>query len=786
MSEYIPAYFAEHDSISKYDAGKIEHVLAAVAGRYIGAAPPALPVYRVHLGGGFRRLPDCRYDMNLRERLPELENGQFVYVWGKLWSDRETDAPFAVSCYGPVKVYINGRPVFGSNLNDDVFPDRSAYFRAKLGQGWNHLVLEFTAVDTGCGGIFGTGSLKGAPLHVLAPTAELSGCEGWVYSDPQAARWTPETPHGETGNGSAGWPGAAGGTAVSGSGAAKTGPGGAEMAAFRVWHPADRWTAAEQAQGNFSRICGHAAGAKAFAWSKLEVRSAKEKALVLPIRWRGTGELRVYVDGRLAATLRDGGGKADTETDGDRAAELPLRLGYGGHDLVIESVCGGGDWGFELEVPGAGERAELTKPYPVEGINDPWLYLGPFTADRAPQASELIAAPANMQSLFGAAEEAGFWRVDRPEGRVRPFLENPLYGRWNYPLGVTLYGLLKTGEALAVPYYAEYAQRHIELCTALHEYAMWDRERYGAPGINHQLALIDSLDDCGSFGAAMLEAAKQRPLRGAAQAAEHIARYISDVQDRRADGALFRVKGTTDFMRQTMWCDDLYMSTPFLAKYYERTGETAYLEDAAAQFLLYKKRLFQPGPRIMHHVYDFKFDKPNGVPWGRGNGWVVFSLAELLAVMPERHPKRPELLDFFRELCSGFLRLQDERGLWHQVLTDPESYAEASCSSMFVYAFSQGARFGWLPDPEPYIQAAVRGWCGLTRYCIDKLGNVYGVCCGSGYSFNKLYYKEELTWQLNDTHGIGIVLLAGIAVLELNRQLQDSTQEMVHMQGPSG
>lgn len=55
----------------------------------------------------------------------------------------------------------------------------------------------------------------------------------------------------------------------------------------------------------------------------------------------------------------------------------------------------------------------------------------------------------------------------------------------------------------------------------------------------------------------------------------------------------------------------------------------------------------------------------------------------------------------------------------------------------------------------------------MTESCIDKDGNVYGVCRGSGYSFNKYYYKDELTWRLNDTHGIGIVLLAGIEALQL-------------------
>ncbi|WHX48217.1 glycoside hydrolase family 88 protein [Paenibacillus woosongensis] len=77
---------------------------------------------------------------------------------------------------------------------------------------------------------------------------------------------------------------------------------------------------------------------------------------------------------------------------------------------------------------------------------------------------------------------------------------------------------------------------------------------------------------------------------------------------------------------------------------------------------------------------------------------------------------------------------------------------------------------GW--KSRTYIwEAAVRGWEGLTETCIDKHGNVYGVCRGSGYSFNKLYYKEELDWQLNDTHGIGIVLLAGIEIVQLESEL---------------
>ncbi|MEI2399771.1 glycoside hydrolase family 88/105 protein [Paenibacillus phytohabitans] len=756
----VPAYFDPQNSIVRTAGEHTESVLAIVANRYIGANPPQPPVYRVHLEDSFPRLSDCRYEMNLKERLPELQDGEFVYVWGKLWSEAESDIPLAVSCFGPVTVYVNGSAVFQSNLNDDVFPDRRAYFRTGLSQGWNHVLLEFTAVGTGCGGIFGTGSVKGAPLHFLAPTAGRSGCEGWIYSAPQQIRWMlqPECER-------AGVP--QGGTAALQAeplqSAFRSGAAEAALASRCAWYPQAGWPDTVACAGNLARIFGEVPGAKALAWSRLAVTAPGFTDTRLSLRSRDVAALRVYVDGRLAAI----------QPGGSAGLECVLPLGFGSHDLLVEAVCGGPDWGFRLEAADAGGEAEadtvsLVLPHPVEGQAGPWLYLGTFLASAAPEA----AAAAMMDTPFGEGAESCFWRVDRPGGAVRPYLESTLYGRWNYPLGVTLYGLLCTGTVLDDSHYTAYTRGHIEQCTRLHEYSLWDTGRFGAPGINQQLALIDSLDDCGSFGAAMLAAHSVQPLPGAAGAAEYIARYIHGTQSRDEAGALYRTRGTTDFMQGTMWCDDLYMSTPFLVRYYQLTGNAAYLDDAVAQFLHYRARLFQPELGIMHHVYDYKFGKPNGVPWGRGNGWVLFSLTELLEILPEQHPQQPELLDYFRELCEGYLRLQDAAGLWHQVLTDAESYAEASCSSMFVYAFARGVRRGWLLKPQPYAAAAIRGWHALAEYCIDKQGNVYGVCRGSGYSFNKLYYKEQLTWQLNDTHGIGIVLLAGIEALELTRELE--------------
>ena len=92
---------------------------------------------------------------------------------------------------------------------------------------------------------------------------------------------------------------------------------------------------------------------------------------------------------------------------------------------------------------------------------------------------------------------------------------------------------------------------------------------------------------------------------------------------------------------------------------------------------------------------------------------------------------------------------------------------------MFTSAFARGIRNGWLMETEQYIEAVERGWMGLTTKAVDRHGNVYGICQGSGYSFRSTYYRDELTWVLNDPPGIGIVLMAGTETLKLRQWLSE-------------
>ncbi len=95
---------------------------------------------------------------------------------------------------------------------------------------------------------------------------------------------------------------------------------------------------------------------------------------------------------------------------------------------------------------------------------------------------------------------------------------------------------------------------------------------------------------------------------------------------------------------------------------------------------------------------------------------------------------------------------------------------------MFAYAFARGVQYGWLEDPAPFVKSAFKAWEAINKISIDQIGNVFGVCRGSEFSFSPSYYKNELLPNLNDTHGIGIVLLAGVEVRNLTRFLQEKNQ----------
>ncbi|OMF29096.1 hypothetical protein BK133_18330 [Paenibacillus sp. FSL H8-0548] len=717
MSNYFPL----EESIYDRQGSCVNKVIGTIANQYVAATPPNGFTFRTISADSFKQLEDGRYDMNLNHKFPERQLGEYGYACALVQSEEGSDLELSLSCYGPVRIYLNGRLFYKSTVADDVNILNQRLLQTQLKKGWNLFFIKMIKTSSGFGCVFGSSNYKWFPVHALSPFAERSGSGGWIYSSSEIDVYPEEKlPMARS----------------------------SEKDLPSEWLP--RLTDGSSQDCDFSSVFGMLPGQSAYAWSSFTISGHQAVSCTLSVE--APGPVQLWVDHALI--LQSKGGRFDAA----------VALSPGEHTVLLLSTCGEVGWRVSLSVSDGFTTYLLNAPQQIKGVSQSWILLGPFESSTyADAGTEPFPTLYRLfESGSSGDSESLYWRTPGiTNGYIRPYLENERFAKWNYPLGVTLYGLLQAGRTLQRADLHDYVIAHISECTQLYSYSLWDREQYGAPAINHQLVELNMLDDCGSFGSAMLEAYEDTQDESFLRIAHTLADYIMNKQERREDGAFYRLR-PGEYQENTLWADDLYMSTPFLTRYYKHTGSEAAIADAAKQFLLFKTYLYMPEQQIVSHVYDFKYNTPTYVPWGRGNGWVLFSLSELLAVLPESHEHRNELLHMFNELASGYLKLQGDNGLWHQVLTDPSSYEETSCTAMFAYAFSRGVRLNWLQDPSSYASSASRAWEGLTKHSIDQKGNVYGVCRGSGYSFSTEYYRDELNWILNDTHGIGIVILCGV------------------------
>lgn len=713
-------YFDDSQSINAYEGTDPQAIISSLAYRYMGQNLKHGLYYRAYTNNGIIRTTDYRYLVDFNKIFPDSKDKECVWAFTKFYSAGKSSFGWDINCFGPMVVYVNGEVAYKSDIFKERYSETSTRVFMDVEEGWNDIRIQFKKTKAGFGGQFGTWIGKW-DMYTLMPTKERDGQEGFVFTELVPDDYVPEFEIGMS-----------------------------EKDFDKKLYPVINWSDDEMKKGQLTRMFGTPNGQYAVGYTKVFADDINNTTHKFTLDTKG--ETVVYINKK--EVFKTKGGKETFD------ATLPL----GTYDVYVKCICNGSDWGYTLEC----DTVEFESAARVKGTDDVWMYIGTFVND----FEFPFDTASDMLHIVG--EPATYWRLDAPDTFVRPYNENTLFGRWNYPLGVTMYGLLHTAIAIGSEDIKNYIKDHVQLCIDTLEYALWDKEQYGgATSIHNLLTSIDSLDDCGSFASMMLEVNKYLGLRDVKKVADYVGDYIYNHQSRLEDGTFFRKEMMHHFHNMTMWADDLYMSVPFLVRYSQFTGDQKYLDDAANQFFGFKKRLFMPEEKIMSHVYDFKYDSKTNVPWGRGNGWVVFSMTELLEVLPEDHPKRNDLIEFLNTLCEGYLALQDDEGMWHQVLNDHESYPETSCTSMFIYAFSRGIRFGWLKNPEKYVKAIYKAWKGISKTSVDSNGNVYGVCRGSEFSFIADYYKYELGWNLNDTHGTGIVMLAGIEVIRLNKFLAE-------------
>ncbi len=177
--------------------------------------------------------------------------------------------------------------------------------------------------------------------------------------------------------------------------------------------------------------------------------------------------------------------------------------------------------------------------------------------------------------------------------------------------------------------------------------------------------------------------------------------------------------------REQIWVDCIDVDAPFLVRLGNITGNKSYIEQGLAEILGYSRAL-QETPEekydgLYWHGYESNCGR-NGQLWARGNGWAIMGLVETLKLLPNTHEARTELTDRLNRLCLALKRVQHRDGLWHTVVTEPETYLESTLAVMVAFSLHEAFEAKLL-DSDLFGDMERKARAAATA-CINKQGEL--------------------------------------------------------------
>jgi unsaturated rhamnogalacturonyl hydrolase len=337
--------------------------------------------------------------------------------------------------------------------------------------------------------------------------------------------------------------------------------------------------------------------------------------------------------------------------------------------------------------------------------------------------------------------------------------------RWDYEQGLMMKALervwQRTGDAKYYTYIKKDLDQFVQPDGSIRTYKLED---YNLDNLTtgHALLMMSQLSLPSNGNEKYVKAAQ-------------LLRKQLDGQPRTKAGGFWHKK----IYQNQMWLDGLYMAEPFYAEYSKTFNQPAGFDDVAKQFALIEKNLVDSKTGLLYHGYDESKEQqwankttgqsPNF--WDRGIGWYSMALVDVLDYFPANHPQRPAIVKALQRLAPVLAKYQDPKtGTWSLVMAQESrkgNYAEASGSSMFVYALARGARMGYLD--KKYAEVARKGYEGLLKTFVatEPAGALafngtvsVGGLGGNPYRNGSFEYYLSEPLRKNDLKGVGPFILA--------------------------
>lgn len=172
-----------------------------------------------------------------------------------------------------------------------------------------------------------------------------------------------------------------------------------------------------------------------------------------------------------------------------------------------------------------------------------------------------------------------------------------------------------------------------------------------------------------------------------------------------------------------VFVDCLHFDAPFLVKLGRITDDERLLEAGVGQAVALTELLQQPDGLFAHFFLE-RTRKTYGHGWGRGQGWALLGLLDVLEHLPAGHPEEGRLRAALVRLVDALVATQEPDGHWPTPISDRSSFHETSTASFAAAGFARGVELGLLDASVSAV--AEKAWeANLASVCDD--GSTVGV-----------------------------------------------------------
>jgi unsaturated rhamnogalacturonyl hydrolase len=190
-----------------------------------------------------------------------------------------------------------------------------------------------------------------------------------------------------------------------------------------------------------------------------------------------------------------------------------------------------------------------------------------------------------------------------------------------------------------------------------------------------------------------------------------------------------------------IFVDCMHFDPPFFAHLGKLTGNDALVELGAEQALGHI-RLLQDENGIFWHFFLARTQDRYGYGWGRGQGWALLGLLDVLEYLPATHPRSAELQQSALALAHALVERQHDDGGWSAAIGNDDSGTESSTAAFAAAGFAQGLASGLFGDE--FSEPARRAW-QHTLARVDECGALADVSAAVWPCTEQSHYSHAPT-----------------------------------------